>query len=155
MNSNETNTISNNFNGIQSTEKGLKLIQYFKNKLLSHRILFLWEINSTESTEASWQKEFNATLFLSHALSNSCWILIGLWGQYDVNVLNQISDNKGHILILNVTIDAKIFVMINSYNPNTENKQIEVLNALLTIMKTTGIKENSNLFLARVFNVLF
>ena len=41
MNSNETNTISNNFNGTQSTEKGLKLIQYFKNKLLSHRILFL------------------------------------------------------------------------------------------------------------------
>ena len=70
-------------------------------------------------------------------------------------LLNQTSGNKGHILILNVTIDAKIFVMINSYNPNTENKQIEVLNALLTIMKTTGIKENSKLFLARVFNVLF
>ena len=39
--------------------------------------------------------------------------------------------NKGHILILNATIDAKNFVLINLYNPNTENEQGEVLNTLL------------------------
>ena len=44
-------------------------------------------------------------------------------------------DNKGRILILNATIDAKNFVLINLYNPNTENEQVEVLNTLLTMMK--------------------
>ena len=34
------------------------------------------------------------------------------------------SDNKGHILILNVTIDVKSSVLINLYNPNTENKNV-------------------------------
>ena len=34
MNSNEINMISNNVNGIQSTKKRSKVIQYFKNKLL-------------------------------------------------------------------------------------------------------------------------
>ena len=55
--------------------------------------------------------------------SNSCGVLISLLGKYDVKVLNQMSENKGRILILNVTIDAKTSVLINFYNPNTENKK--------------------------------
>ena len=35
-------------------------------------------------------------------------------------------NNKGRILILNVIIDAKNFVLIYLYNPNTENEQVEV-----------------------------
>ena len=48
MNSNQINTISNNVNGIQSTKKRIKMIQYFKNKLLPQGILFLQETHSTE-----------------------------------------------------------------------------------------------------------
>ena len=65
------------------------------------------------------------------------------------------SGNKGRILILYVTIDAKNFVLTNLYNPNTENEQAEVLNTLLTMMKTVDINENSNLLLAGDFNVFF
>ena len=64
-------------------------------------------------------------------------------------------DNKGRILILNVTIDVKNFVLINLYNPNTENEQVEVLNTLLTMMKTIDINENTNILLAGDFNVFF
>ena len=53
--------ISNNINDIQSTKKILKMIQYFKNKLLPLEILFLQETHSTESNEASWREELNAT----------------------------------------------------------------------------------------------
>ena len=55
MNSNQINMISNNVNGIQSTKKRAKMIQYFKNKLLPQGILFLQETHSTESNEASWE----------------------------------------------------------------------------------------------------
>ena len=51
MNSNQINMISNNVNGIQSTKKRTKMIQYFKNKLLPQGILFLQETHSTESNE--------------------------------------------------------------------------------------------------------
>ena len=64
-------------------------------------------------------------------------------------------DNKGHILILNVAIDAKNFVLNNLYNPNTENEEVEILNPLLTMMKTIDINENTNLLLARDFNLFF
>ena len=47
----------------------------------------------------------------------------------------------------------KNFVLINLYNSNTENEQVEVLNTLLTMMKTTDINANTNLLLARDFNV--
>ena len=55
-------------------------------------------------------------------------------------------DNKGRILILNATIDVKNFVLINLYNPNTENEQVEVLNTLLTMMKSIDINENTNFY---------
>ena len=126
MNSNQISMISNNVNGIQSTKKRLKMIQYFKNKLLPQGILFLQETHSSESNEASWRDELNATLFFSHGSSNSCGVLIGFLGQFDVNVLNQMWGNKGCILILNVTIDVKNFVLIYLYNSNTENEQVEV-----------------------------
>ena len=44
--------------------------------------------------------------------------------------------------LLNVTIDAKTFLPINLYNPNT------VLNTLLAMMKTIDIDENK-LFTSR------
>ena len=47
--------------------------------------------------------------------------------QYDDNILNQMSDNKGRILILNLTIDVKNFVLINLYTPNVKKEQVEVL----------------------------
>ena len=58
-------------------------------------------------------------------------------------------------MILNVTIDAKNFVLINFYNPYTENQEVEVLNTLVTMMKTTDMKKNSNFLLAGDFNVLY
>ena len=54
--------VSNNINGIQSTKKILKMVQYFKNKSLPQGILFLQETHSTESNETSPRKEFDATL---------------------------------------------------------------------------------------------
>ena len=63
-----------------------------------------------------------------------------------MKVLNQMYNNKGRILILNVTIDAKNFILINLYNLDTENEKVEVLNTLLTKMRTIEKNENSNLY---------
>ena len=54
-------------------------------------------------------------------------------------------NKKGRILILNVSIEAKNFFLINLYNPNTENEQVEVFYTLLTMMKTTDTNVNTNL----------
>ena len=61
MNNNQINMISNNVNDIQSSNKKLKTMRYFKNKLLHEGILFFEETQSTESNVASSRDEFNAT----------------------------------------------------------------------------------------------
>ena len=58
-------------------------------------------------------------------------------------------DNKDHIEILNVNIDTKNFALINLYNPNTENEQVEALYTFLTMMKTIDINENLKPFTSR------
>ena len=63
-------------------------------------------------------------------------------------------DNKGRIVILNATIDAKNFVLITLYNPNTENEQVEALYTFLTMMKTIDIKENLKPFTSRRFQCI-
>ena len=94
MSSNEINVISNNINGIQSTLKKLKVIECLKSKLLPWGILFLQDTCSTESNYESCTKDFNAALFFSCRLSNSCGVLFSILGKYDVKVLNQMPDNK-------------------------------------------------------------
>ena len=64
-------------------------------------------------------------------------------------------DNKDRIVILNVTIDVKNFVLINLYNPNTENEQVEALYTFLTMMKTIDINENLKPFTSRRLQCIF
>ena len=47
------NFISNNVKGMQSTNKRLKLIKYFKDKIVSNGFLFLQETHSTVTDEIS------------------------------------------------------------------------------------------------------
>ena len=56
--------ISNNVNCIQSTQKRLKLIEYFKDNL--EGFLFLQETHSTLNDEVNWTQEFKGQLFFSH-----------------------------------------------------------------------------------------
>ena len=62
-------------------------------------------------------------------------------------------NKKGRMLILNVSIEAKNFFLINLYNPNTENEQVEVFYTLLTMMKTADTNVNTNLLLPGDFSI--
>ena len=79
--------ISNNVNGIRSTKKRLKLIEYFKSNLNSEGFLFLQETHSTLKDEVNWTQEFKGQLFFSQGKSNSCGVLICYFGSK--NLKNQ------------------------------------------------------------------
>ena len=69
------NFISNNVKGFQSTNKKLKLIKYFKDKIVSNCFLFLEETHSTINDEIKWKDDFKGEVFHSHGKSNSCFDL--------------------------------------------------------------------------------
>ena len=53
-----------------------------------------------------WKDEFSGPVFYSHSTSNSCGVLITLFGKNKICVNSQITDKHGQILILDVTIDG-------------------------------------------------
>ena len=113
--------------GFQSTNKRLKLIKYFKDKIVSNGFLFVQETHSTVNDEIKWKDDFKGEVFYSHGKSNSCGVLICFIGSKRLFIRNKLSDNNGRILILDVDIDDKNFILINLYNPNTEAKQIKTV----------------------------
>ena len=73
---NKINFISNNVKGFQSTNKRLKLIKYFKDKIVPNGFLFLQETHSTVNDEIKWKDDFKGEVFYSHGKSTSCDVLI-------------------------------------------------------------------------------
>ena len=55
--------ITNNVKGIQSSKKKLKLIKYFKEKVVPTRVLFLQEAHSSSKVEQKWKEDFKGHVF--------------------------------------------------------------------------------------------
>ena len=68
---NKINLISNSVKGIQSTNKRLQLIKYFKDKITSNGFFFLQETHSTVNDEIKGKDDFKGEIFYSHGKSNS------------------------------------------------------------------------------------
>ena len=105
---NEINFISNNVKSFQSTNKRLKLIKNFKDKIVSDGFLLLQEIHSTVNDEIKWKDDFKDEVFCSQGKSNSCSVLICFIGPKNLFIRNKLSENDGLILILDVDIDYPV-----------------------------------------------
>ena len=66
---------------------------------------------------------------------------------------NKLSDNDGHILILDVDIDDENFILINLYKPNTEVEQLKILSKLTEMLTKFHLTQNNNIICAGDFNL--
>ena len=73
--------ITNNFKGIQSYKKRLKLIQQFKEKIGWTGLLFLQETHSSSKVKQTWKEDFKGHFFFSHGKTNSCGVLTAYFGE--------------------------------------------------------------------------
>ena len=55
-----------------------------------------------------------------------------------------ISDNSGRILVTELKTDDSVFVLINTYNANTESEQLHALNDLLNILEAFEDMQNKH-----------
>ena len=60
---NKIDFISNNMKRFKSTNKRLKLIKYFEDKIVSDGFLFLPETHSTVNDEIQWKDDFKGEVF--------------------------------------------------------------------------------------------
>ena len=106
---NNINFISINVKGFQCTNKRLKVIKYFKDRIgLSGFLFLLQETHSIVNDEITWKNDFKGEAFYSHCKCNLCSGLICFIGSKKLHIGNKLSDNDGRILILDVDIDDKI-----------------------------------------------
>ena len=63
LSNNSLSFITNNVEGMQSSKKRLKLIQHFKDKIVSTGILFLQGTHSDSKVEQKWNKDFKRPVF--------------------------------------------------------------------------------------------
>ena len=152
---NSVSFITNNVKGMQSFKKRLKLMQYFKDKIGSTGVLFLQETHSDSKVEQKWKEDFKGPIFFSHGKSNSCGVLIAYFGTGTFIVKKQQTDKEGRILILDVSINDSEYILINLYNANTENEQINVMSSLFELLGEYDISPTKQLVMAGDFNLFF
>ena len=83
--------------GFQSTDKRLKLIKYFNDKIVSNGFLFLQEIHSTFNDEIKWKDDFKGEVFYTHGKSDTCGVLICFIGSKRLFIKKKLSGNDGRI----------------------------------------------------------
>ena len=89
---NKIHFISNNLKSFQSINKRLKLIKYFKDKIVSNGFLFLQETHLTFNDEIKWKDDFKGEVFYSHGKSNLYGVLICFIGSRRLSIRNKLSN---------------------------------------------------------------
>ena len=59
-------------------------------------------------------------IYYSHGKTNSCGVLIAIYGNLNICIKNKVHDNVVRVLILDYTINGSDYLLINFHNANTE-----------------------------------
>ena len=87
----------------------------------------LQETPSSVETEKKWIGDFKDKIYYSHGKTNSCGVLIAIYGNLNIYVKNKVHDNDGRVLILDATINGSDYLLINFYNANTKREQLTTI----------------------------
>ena len=149
------NFLTNNVKGLQSTKKRSKLFNFLKNKIGPKGILLLQETHSSVETEKKWIDHFKDKIYYSHGKTNSCGVLIAIYGNLNICVKNKVNDNDGRVLILEATSDDSDYVLINFYNASTEREQLTTIENLNNLLKDFEDFHDKKVIFASDFNLIF
>ena len=105
------NFISNNVREIKNLDKRIKIFEYFKNKVESNGVLFLWKTHSCEKGKKRWNDDFKGTLFFSHGTANFFEVAIRYSGAKSFFLEEENEQEWSH---------EQNFVLVNLYKANTE-----------------------------------
>ena len=155
MNSDSLKFISNNVKGIQKSENRIKIFEYLKNNISPNGFIFLQETHSSVYVEKRWCDELNGSLYFSHGKTNSGGVAIGYVRSKSFVLTNQTVDENCRLLLIQAIVDDVKFVLINTYNCNTESQQLLTLTELHKILQNINDIGNKNIIIGGDFNFHF
>ena len=154
----EINFVTNNVNGLSTSKtKRIKVFLHLKNIIKNKGFIFIQETHSTKNSAKAFREDFGKEneLFFSHGTSNSCGVAIGICGNFEYAVKNQIVDQKGRFLILSLAIGKNEYILINFYNENNQKDQLILLQELEAKLDSLDISNDTNIVFAGDLNFYF
>ena len=148
------NAMSYNCNGIGDKNKRLKIFNYISDKI-HNGFCFLQECHSTPGSVDKWTKEWGGDIFFSHGTSNSTGVAICFSKRFNMDVIKVSADNKGRILILEISCNDTKYLLINLYNANTEADQLVTLDTLNELLDGHDIDGECHPIFGGDFNLIF
>jgi len=101
-------------------------------------VLFLQETHSTKRNEATWKKEWGATLFCPHGANNAGGVAIFIRNNLDCTVEESIVDSNCRFVILKASISGDPTLLVNIYAPNRDNELVTFYRPLLQTIATNN-----------------
>lgn len=115
----ELKILTYNAQGLGGISKRTDVLDYLKN--MNFDIYCLQDTHFTESDEKLIRNLWDNDCIFSNFRSNARGVAILFNKNLNYNIHNQISDNLGNYIILDISIHNQHFSLINIYGPNTDN----------------------------------
>ena len=129
---------------IQSSQNRLKLIQYFKDKIVSTWELFPQETHSSSKVEQKWKEYFKGNVFFFSRKNKFLWCPNCLLEKKLLLLKRKATDKEGRILILDVCVNDSGYILINLFIAKTKKEQINILINILLLEKFDINPKNYN-----------
>ena len=142
--------ISLNKRGISNFRKRRTIFSWLRKQ--KPDVVFLQETHSTKRNEATWKKEWGATLFCSHGANNARGVAILIRNNFDCTVEESIVDSNGRFIILKASISGDPTLLVNIYAPNRDNELVTFYRSLLQTIATNNLDEIENIIVGGDFN---
>lgn len=108
-----------NVNGWGDEAKRRKMFRYFHEKEFD--VMCIQESHSSHNTEKRWKMEWGGRMIFVHGTSATKGVCIMFKRKLKVKVHFIDKDDKGRVLILDVTINDERYTIANVYGPNEDN----------------------------------
>ena len=144
--------ISLNTTGISNFRKSRTIFSWLRKQKLD--VVFLQETHSTKRNEATWKKEWGATLFCSRGANvyNARGVTSLIRNNFDCMVEESIVDSNGRFIILKASISGDPTLLVNIYAPNRDNELVTFYRSLLQTIATNNLDEIGNIIVGGDFN---
>ena len=140
-----------NRNGLGDETKRIALFNKLRKK--GNGIFMLQETHSTTECESTWKRNWGCTnMFFSHGTSAKKGVCIMFSKEYDINVVNQYSDDEGRFVILDVERNGVTYTIANLYAP-TRNYEKEQIDVFQSFIEHIGKCNQENIVIGGDFNV--
>lgn len=118
MKNNIVQIVSYNCQGLQSPEKRRDVFDYLKSK--NYNIYCLQDTHFTEKDEISIKNLWGGECVFNSYRSNQRGVAILFNNNFEHKILNNIKDQNGNLLAINLIIEGKNVTLINIYSPNND-----------------------------------